>query len=66
MSTSVIATNFSVVSVPFVFLTAQIAGIAELSGTLYISMVVVGVVCALITPRLPREVLTVIRAGRPN
>ena len=50
---SVIATNFSVVSVPFVFLTAQVAGIAELSGTLYISMIVIGVVCALITPRLP-------------
>lgn len=50
---SVIATNFSVVSVPFVFLTAQIAGIAELSGTLYIAMVFIGVVCALITPRLP-------------
>lgn len=50
---SVIATNFSVVSVPFVFLTAQVAGIAELSGTLYITMVVIGVVCALITPRIP-------------
>lgn len=50
---SVIATNFSVVSVPFVFLTAQVAGIAELSGTLYLSMVVIGVVCALVTPRLP-------------
>ena len=50
---SVIATNFSVVSVPFVFLTAQVAGIAELSGTLYIAMVFIGVVCALITPRLP-------------
>ena len=50
---SVIATNFSVVSVPFVFLTAQVAGIAELSGTLYIAMVFIGIVCALITPRLP-------------
>jgi len=50
---SVIATNFSVVSVPFVFLTAQISGIPELAGTLYITMVVIGVVCALITPRLP-------------
>jgi nucleoside recognition membrane protein YjiH len=50
---SVIATNFSVVSVPFVFLTAQISGIPELAGTLYIAMVVIGVVCALITPRLP-------------
>lgn len=50
---SVIATNFSVVSVPFVFLTAQVAGIAELSGTLYLTMIAIGVVCALITPRLP-------------
>ena len=50
---SVIATNFSVVSVPFVFLTAQVAGIPELAGTLYITMVVIGVCCALITPRLP-------------
>lgn len=50
---SVIATNFSVVSVPFVFLTAQVAGIPQLGGTLYITMVVIGVCCALITPRLP-------------
>jgi nucleoside recognition membrane protein YjiH len=50
---SVIATNFSVVSVPFVFLTAQVAGITQLGGTLYITMVVIGVCCALITPRLP-------------
>lgn len=50
---SVIATNFSVVSVPFVFLTAQVAGIAELSGTLYITMVLIGIACALITPRMP-------------
>ena len=50
---SVIATNFSVVSVPFVFLTAQVAGIPQLGGTLYIAMVFIGVCCALITPRLP-------------
>jgi len=50
---SVIATNFSVVSVPFVFLTASVAGIPELGGTLYGAMVLVGVICALITPRLP-------------
>lgn len=50
---SVIATNFSVVSLPFVFLTAQIAGIPELGGTLYVSMVAIGITCALITPRLP-------------
>ena len=50
---SVIATNFSVVSVPFVFLTAGVAGIPEFGGTLYASMVFIGVTCALITPRLP-------------
>jgi nucleoside recognition membrane protein YjiH len=50
---SVIATNFSVVSVPFVFFSADVAGIPELSGTLYGAMVLIGVICALITPRLP-------------
>jgi nucleoside recognition membrane protein YjiH len=50
---SVIATNFSVVSVPFVFLTASVAGIPEFGGTLYAAMVAVGITCALITPRLP-------------
>ena len=50
---SVIATNFSVVSVPFVFFTARVAGIPEVAGTLYITMVFIGVCCALITPRLP-------------
>ena len=40
-------------SVPFVFLTASVAGIPELGGTLYGAMVLVGVICALITPRLP-------------
>ena len=50
---SVIATNFSVVSVPFVFFCAEVAGIPQLSGTLYMAMVLIGVTCALITPRLP-------------
>jgi nucleoside recognition membrane protein YjiH len=50
---SVIATNFSVVSVPFVFFSADIAGIPQLSGTLYGAMVLIGITCALITPRLP-------------
>ncbi len=50
---SVIATNFSVVSVPFVFFSADVAGIAEFGGTLYGSMVLIGITCALITPRLP-------------
>ncbi len=50
---SVIATNFSVVSVPFVFLIANVAGIEEHGGTLYLAMIVIGIGCALITPRLP-------------
>ncbi|MFT5483258.1 MAG: nucleoside recognition membrane protein YjiH [Halieaceae bacterium] len=50
---SVIATNFSVVSVPFVFLIADVAGIDEYGGTLYMAMIFIGVICALITPRLP-------------
>lgn len=50
---AVIATNFSVVSVPFVFFSADVAGIPEFGGTLYGAMVLVGITCALITPRLP-------------
>ncbi|MEM8500445.1 MAG: YjiH family protein [Pseudomonadota bacterium] len=50
---SVIATNFSVVSVPFVVLIAQVAGIAQHFFLLYGAMVFIGVLCAIITPRLP-------------
>ncbi len=50
---AVISTNFSVVSIPFVVITSQIAGIGEHFVALYASMVVVGLTCALITPRLP-------------
>ena len=50
---AVIATNFSVVSIPFVFFTAQVAGIPEYFFPLYGSMIVVCFVCALITPMLP-------------
>lgn len=50
---AVIATNFSVVSIPFVFLTAQVAGIPDQFFPLYGSMVLVCVICALLTPRLP-------------
>lgn len=50
---SVIATNFSVVSVPFVFFSADVAGIPQFGGTLYGAMVLIGLTCALITPRLP-------------
>lgn len=50
---SVIATNFSVVSVPFVFFCASVAGIPQHGGALYGAMVLIGIICALITPRLP-------------
>ncbi|MFK7828460.1 MAG: YjiH family protein [Congregibacter sp.] len=50
---SVIATNFSVVSIPFVFFTVQIAGIPEHFFALYGSMIGVCLICALATPRLP-------------
>jgi len=49
----VIATNFSVVSIPFVVLTAQIAGIGDLFLPLYGTMVGIGVICAIVTPRVP-------------
>ncbi len=50
---AVITTNFSVVSVPFVVLTAQVAGISDLFIELYGSMILIGVICALVTPRMP-------------
>ena len=50
---AVIATNFSVVSVPFVVLTAQVAGIPGHFLQLYTSMLAIGVLCAVVTPRLP-------------
>lgn len=50
---AVIATNFSVVSIPFVYITVQVAGIPEQFFPLYGSMLLVCVVCALITPLLP-------------
>ncbi len=50
---AVISTNFSVVSIPFVVITSQVAGIGEHFVALYASMLVVGLTCAVITPRLP-------------
>ncbi|MDC8831928.1 YjiH family protein [Alteromonas gilva] len=50
---SVIATNFSVVSVPFVLLTANVAGLGDYFLQLYGSMFVICTLCAVITPRLP-------------
>lgn len=48
-----ICTNFSVVSIPFVVLISQVAGLAEYFFQLYLAMVFICVVCAIITPRLP-------------
>ncbi|MFT7009358.1 MAG: nucleoside recognition membrane protein YjiH [Colwellia sp.] len=50
---SVIVTNFSVVSVPFVILTANVAGISEYVFQLYGSMIAICILCAIITPKLP-------------
>lgn len=50
---SVITTNFSVVSIPFVVLTARVAGIPELFVHLYAAMVGIGIICAVVTPRIP-------------
>ncbi|NVK55097.1 MAG: YjiH family protein [Alteromonadaceae bacterium] len=50
---SVIATNFSVVSVPFVLLTANVAGLGNYFLQLYGSMFLICTLCAVITPRLP-------------
>ncbi|MDP5069811.1 MAG: YjiH family protein [Congregibacter sp.] len=50
---AVIATNFSVVSIPFVFFVAQVAGIPEYFFQLYGAMIVVCLICAQLTPLLP-------------
>ncbi|MEM1404049.1 MAG: YjiH family protein [Pseudomonadota bacterium] len=50
---AVIATNFSVVSLPFVYFVSQIAGVSDQFFQLYGSMILVCLVCALVTPLLP-------------
>ncbi|MEO0435719.1 MAG: YjiH family protein [Pseudomonadota bacterium] len=50
---AVIATNFSVVSLPFVYLTARVAGIPDYFFPLYGSMLLICLVLAVITPMLP-------------
>ncbi|WP_339891477.1 nucleoside recognition domain-containing protein [uncultured Alteromonas sp.] len=50
---AVIATNFSVVSIPFVLLTAQVAGIESHFLPLYGSMLFICILCAVVTPKLP-------------
>jgi nucleoside recognition membrane protein YjiH len=50
---AVIATNFSVVSVPFCVIVADAVGISHLFLQYYLVVVVCGIVAAVITPRLP-------------
>ncbi|MBU3071322.1 YjiH family protein [Aestuariicella sp. G3-2] len=48
-----LATSFSVVSLPFVLLTSQVAGLSEYFFQLYGSMAFICVLCAIIIPKLP-------------
>jgi len=50
---AVIATNFSVVSLPFCVIVAQFSGLAHLFVQYYLTVVFAGLVAALITPRIP-------------
>ena len=50
---AVIATNFSVVSLPFCVIVAQFVGLSHLFVEYYLTVVVAGLVAALITPRIP-------------
>lgn len=48
-----VVTNFSAVSLPFCVVIAELAGLRDQFLTFYLSTLVCGVLCALITPRLP-------------
>jgi nucleoside recognition membrane protein YjiH len=50
---AVIATNFSVVSLPFCVIVAQFSGMAHWFLQFYLTVVFAGLVAALITPRIP-------------
>jgi len=50
---AVIATNFSVVSVPFCVIVAEFVGLAHLFVQYYLTVVIAGLVAAVITPRIP-------------
>lgn len=49
---AVIATNFSVVSVPFALIVANTVGVAHMFPTYYAAVVVTGVITAMIMPRI--------------
>lgn len=48
-----VVTNFSAVSLPFCVVIAQLAGLLEQFVVFYLSTALCGILCALITPRLP-------------
>lgn len=50
---AVIATNFSVVSLPFALVIADVSGIAHMFFPWYVTAIVACIVCAIITPRMP-------------
>jgi len=50
---AVIATNFSVVSIPFCVIVAEFSGMGHLFVEYYLTVVVAGLTAALITPRIP-------------
>ena len=48
-----VVTNFSAVSLPFCVVIAQLAGLLDRFAVFYLSTLACGVLCALLTPRLP-------------
>jgi len=50
---SIIATNFSIVSVAFCLVVVDFIGINHLFGEYYVAVVLAGIICAVITPRIP-------------
>lgn len=50
---AVIATNFSIVSLPFCVIVAQFVGLSHLFVEYYLTVVAAGLIAALITPRIP-------------
>ncbi len=50
---AVIATNFSVVSVPFALLVAKTVGVGDRFPEYYMAVVITGVITAMIMPRIP-------------
>ena len=50
---AVIATNFSVVSLPFCVIVAEFVGLSHIFVQYYMTIVVAGLVAAMVTPRLP-------------